>query len=93
MLQLRRSHSKSHLKLHLVSIMCLAKDVPNEEGEDTPEFQEYEPIIDEEPKVEPLHEADDMEVETLDKYIYCSCMPPSRGQDVLRYSQKEKARP
>jgi Reverse transcriptase (RNA-dependent DNA polymerase) len=57
------------LKVALGKHYILAKDVPNEEGEDTPEFQEYEPILEEEPKVEPLQEADDTEVETLDKYI------------------------
>jgi hypothetical protein len=57
------------LKTALVKCYVLAKDAPVDEDEETPEFQEYEPLLDQEPKVEPLQEADDFQTESLDKYI------------------------
>ena len=57
------------LKNSLGRRYVLARDADSSEDEETPEFQEYEPILDQEPKIEPLHEADDVQVETLDKYI------------------------
>jgi Reverse transcriptase (RNA-dependent DNA polymerase) len=63
------------VKVKLGKHYVLSKDAPEDEfGEDTPEFQEYDPIMDDEPKVVPLQEAD--EVECFDKYISARvCVP------------------
>jgi hypothetical protein len=64
------------LKTALGKRYILAKDVMDDEDEVTPEFKEYEPILDQEPKIEPLKEADEVQHEAFDKYISARvCIP------------------
>ena len=77
--ELVKERQKSYglsLKEALGSRYELAKDMKTDPEEETPEHIDYEPILPEDSKVEPLAEADEVQHEAFDQYISARvCVP------------------
>jgi hypothetical protein len=89
--QERKAAFEVSLKDKLGKRYVLAKDTLKDEEEDTPSQIDYEPVLQDDPKQEPIAEADEVQHEAFDKYISARvCVP--QGDNMMYGTVKNRKR-
>jgi hypothetical protein len=89
--QARQTEFELSLKEALGKRYVLAKDVLTDPDEETPDQVDYEPIQPDDPKLEPLSEADEVQHEAFDQYISARvCVP--QGDNMVYGTVKKRVR-